>query len=226
MTNPIFKIKDDDIVQSLKFSNANFSHLAAGYSKRLKIWDLKRIPNKTNLKPFFDEQIYSGTVNILDWHPTQNYLLTGCSTEKTVKIYSVKEKVELLLSIFLPNFEEANEPNSKMLKSYFIPGNGIIIVKEKRAFIFATQNNYTEAYLDFKFDFEIPVTHFKIMTNNLNNQYFVYTDKENNFIVRLYTINENICKSFVSASVNFEKENRGLPTSKKNIYAKEVENVN
>jgi len=130
MTNPIFKIKDDDICESLKFASANSSNLASGYNKRLKIWDLKRIQNfKGNLKPFFDEIIFNGIVNILDWHPNQNYLLAGCIREKQIKIYSVKEKVELLLSICLTNFEGLNDSNDKMLKSYFIPGNGIIIVK-------------------------------------------------------------------------------------------------
>lgn len=225
MTNPIFKIKDDDVCQSLKFANTNFSNLAAGYNKRLKIWDLKRISNKTNIKPFFEEAIFNGNVDILDWHPTQNFLLAASKTEKIIKILSVKEKVELLLSINLMNFEESNETSENILKCNFIPGNGIIIVKPKRAFIFTTMNNYTEAFLDSKFDFEYPVTNFKTMTNNLNNQYFLYTDKENNFIVRLYTINENMCKSFLSSSVTFEKETRGLPTSKKNIYMKEMENV-
>lgn len=201
--------------------------MATGYNKRIKIWDLKRVSNKNTLKPFFEDYIFEkGPVDILDWHPLQNILLAGSSTEKLIKIYSVKEKVEFLFKIYLPNFEFANESNDKLLKALFLPGNGLILVKERRAFIFIMVNNFSEAYLDLKFDFENSVTHFKIMTNNLNNQYFVYTDKDNNFVVRLFTVNENICKSFISASVNLDnKDNRGLQANRKNAYAKEIENV-
>merc|ERR1712166_1326152 len=82
-----------------------------------------------------------------------------------------------------------------LLTCYFIPGNGIIIVKEKKAFIFNSANNYTEFFFEQKIEFEVPVTHFKIMTNNVNNHYFVYTDKDRNFNVRRYCINENLLNS-------------------------------
>lgn len=220
-------LKDDEICQCLKFANANFNYLATAYSKRIKIWDLKRISNKNSLKPIIEECIFhKGPVDILDWHQSQNILLTCSSAEKLIKIYSVKEKMEFLFKLYLPNFEAANESNDKLVKAQFIPNNGLIVVKERKAYIFSILNNFSEAYLDLKFDFEHPITNFKIMTNNLNNQYFVYTDTENNFIVRLYTINEDICKSFISASVNFDnKDNRGIQVSRKNAFTKELEHV-
>ena len=227
--NPVFRIKDDEVCQILKFSNTNLSNLAAGYNKRLKIWELKRLNTKTSLRPVFDENIFNGPVNIIDWHPNQNYLLAACSTEKKINIYSVKEKIELLSFIFLPNFEDASESNDKLLKCYFIPGNGIIVVKEKRAFIFTTSFNYTEPILDLKFDFDVPVTHFKIMANDRNDQYFVYTDKNNNFKVRLYEFNKNIqdditIRSFMSSSANIDKE-RGLIQNRMNSCIKDIEKV-
>ena len=39
------------------------------------------------------------------------------------------------------------------LSCFFIPGNGIIIVKEKKAYIFNTMNNYTEVYFEQKIEF-------------------------------------------------------------------------
>ena len=51
-------------------------------------------------------------------------------------------------------------------------------------------------------EFEVNVTHFKIMTNNVNNHYFVYTDVEKNFNVRRYIINESALNTSIEIEAN------------------------
>lgn len=195
--------------------------MAVGYYKKLKIFDIKRlIKNKTKLHPIFDKEISKEVINILNWHSSQNFLIAGSSIEKKINIYSVKEKIELLTSIFLPNYEDANESDDKLLDCLFILGNGIIIIKEKKAFIFNSTNNYAEMYLDQIYVFENPVTNFKWMTTNVNNHYFVYTDKIKNFNVRKFEVSDIIYNSFIETDLN------SIQPSKISFYFKEIENVN
>jgi WD40 repeat protein len=213
--NPVLKIIDDDVCKSMKFSNLNSTYLATGYNNRLKIWDLKKSLNV----PIFQKKIFQECVDILDWHTTQNHLLAGSKRENLLKIYNLKDdELNFLMEIKIKENTD-NFTGNKLIKSYFIPGNSIIAVCERRAYIYHLDFNYSEAILDQVIEFELTITNFKIMTNNLNNHYFVYTDIKNNFTVRMYTFDENLAnptKSVIANSIVFEK---------RHLYFKEIENV-
>lgn len=180
--NPVIKIHDDDVCKSMKFSNINCSLLATGYNKRLKIWDLRR----STVHPVLNKIIFKECVDILEWHLTQNLLLTGSKRENLLKIYSVKDgDITNLLEIKIKDMDDAYEISNKLTKCFFIPGNSILAVCEKRAYIYHLGNNFTEVVFDQIIEFPSAITNFRIMTNNLNSHYFIYTDKENNFTARL-----------------------------------------
>ena len=96
--NPVIRIIDDDVCRSIKFSNLNGTYLATGYNNKIKIWDVR----KSNISPILQKKIFSESVDILDWHATQNHLLTGSKRENLLKIFNIKDdEINLLLLIIL-----------------------------------------------------------------------------------------------------------------------------
>jgi WD40 repeat protein len=212
--NPVHRVKDDDICKSMKFSNTNPTNFATGYEKRIKIWDFK----KSMTHPVLQKQIFQHSVDIIDWHSSMNHLLAGSKRENLLKIFSVKEnELNFLMEIKIKDPTENFENSNRLIKSYFIPGNSVIAVCERKALIYHLDFNYSEVNLDQVIEFENIIVNFKSMTNNLNNHYFVYSDIKNNFTTRMYTFSEiTLNKSMIANSITFEK---------KHLYTKEIENV-
>jgi WD40 repeat protein len=212
--NPVHRLKDDDVCRAMKFSNVNPSNFATGYDKRIKIWDFR----KSMSHPVLQKIIFQHSVDIIDWHSTQNHLLAGSKRENLLKIFNVKEnELIFLMEVKIKDPNENFENSNKLIKSYFIPGNSVIAVCERKALIYHLDFNYSEVSLDQIIEFDNIITNFKTMTNNLNNHYFVYSDIKNNFTTRNYTFQEtSASKSMIANSITFEK---------KYLYMREVENV-
>jgi hypothetical protein len=223
--NPVSKILDDDVCKSLKFCISNSSYLATGYDRRLKIWDLK----KSTTTPVIVREIFDGAVDILEWHMTQNFLLCGSRQNNILKIFFVKDSLELIQEIKIKDVDESdqNNPNSqKILKAFFIQGHGVIAICEKKAFIYYLGSSYTDKILDQVVNFDYAITNFKIMTNNLNNHYFIYTDKENHFSVKQYTFDETVWeKKPVQINYNLLEKDRNFSNHRKLLFMKEIQNI-
>jgi WD40 repeat protein len=212
--NPVHRLKDDDICKSMKFSNVNPSNFATGYDKRIKIWDFR----KSMTSPVLQKVIFQHCVDIIDWHSTQNHLLAGSKRENLLKIFNVKEnELNFLMEVKIKDPQDNFENSNKLIKSYFIPGNSVIAICERKAFIYHLDFNYSEVNLDQIIEFDNIITNFRSMTNNLNNHYFVYTDIKNNFTARMYTFQESLpTKSMIANTITFDK---------KYPYMREIDNV-
>jgi WD40 repeat protein len=212
--NPVHRLKDDDVCKAMRFSNVNPSNFATGYDKRVKIWDFR----KSMTHPVLQKVIFQHSVDILDWHSTQNHLLAGSKRENLLKIFNVKDnELIFLMEVRIKDPNDNFENSNRLIKSYFIPGNSVIAVMERKAFIYHLDFNYSEVNLDQIIEFDNIITNFKTMTNNLNNHYFVYSDIKNNFTTRQFTFQENTNnRSMIANSITFEK---------KYLYMREVENV-